>query len=59
LSRPLAHLEPHGLPILIGILFILPFLGAQPGVNLDFISWVIARATNAIVRLILLLTANS
>ena len=59
LSRPFARLEPYGLPILIGILFILPLLGAQLGVNLDFISWVIAQATNAIVRLILLLTANS
>jgi Zn-dependent protease len=59
LSRPLERIEPYGLPILIGILFILPLLGAQLGVNLDFIAWVIARATNAIVRLILLLTANS
>ena len=59
LSRPFARLEPYGLPILIGILFILPLLGAQLGVDLDFISWVIAQATNAIVRLILLLTANS
>jgi len=59
LSRPFARLEPYGLPILIGILFILPLLGAQLGINLDFISWVIAQATNAIVRLILLLTANS
>jgi Zn-dependent protease len=59
LARPLARLEPYGLPILIGILFILPLLGAQLGVNLDFISWVIAQGTNAIIRLILLLTANS
>ena len=59
LSRPFARLEPYGLPILIGILFILPLLGAQLGVNLDFISWVVAQATNAIVTLILLLTANS
>ena len=59
LSRPLARLEPYGLPILIGVLFILPLLGAQLGVNLDFISWVISQATNAIVRIILLLTANS
>ena len=59
LARPLARLEPYGLPILIGLLFILPLLGAQLGLNLDFISWVIAQSTNAIVRLILLLTANS
>jgi len=59
LARPLARLEPYGLPILIGALFILPLLGAQLGLNLDFISWVIAQSTNTIVRLILLLTANS
>ena len=33
-----ARLEPYGLMILIGLLIILPMLGAQLGVNLNYIS---------------------
>jgi Zn-dependent protease len=35
LARPLAQLEPYGLGILIGVIFILPLLGARLGVPLD------------------------
>ena len=35
LASPLARLEPYGLLILIGLLFILPMLGAQFGVDLS------------------------
>jgi Zn-dependent protease len=33
LAKPLARLEPYGLLILIGVLFVLPLLGAQLGFN--------------------------
>ena len=34
LAAPLARLEPYGMLILIGLLFIVPVLGAQMGVDL-------------------------
>jgi len=58
LAMPLASLEPYGILILIGLLFILPMLGAQLGVNLDIISRYIAQSTNAIIGIILQLTGN-
>ena len=59
LAVPLSRLEPYGLLILIGLLIVLPLIGAQLGLNLDFISQIIARFTNAIIGIILLLTANT
>jgi hypothetical protein len=46
------------LVILIGLLIILPMLGAQLGVNLNFISDTLAIATRAIINVILYLTGN-
>ena len=59
LARPLARLEPYGLPLLIGVLFILPMLGAQVGINLSFVSQFIARATYTIITVILLVTGHT
>src|SRR5947207_6390954 len=50
LASPLARLEPYGMLILIGLLFILPMLGAQLGVDLSIVSRVIATSTDAIIR---------
>ena len=44
--------------ILIGLLLILPLLGAQLGVDLSIVSRVIANATDAIIGIILRLTGN-
>ncbi len=59
LAKPLAQLEPYGLPLLIGILFILPILGAQFGINLSFVSQLIASVTYTIITVILVLTGNT
>ena len=59
LAMPLARLEPYGLPLLIGVLFILPILGAQLGINLSVVSRFIAGATYAVIRVILALTGNT
>src|SRR5215467_2799706 len=58
LASPLARLEPYGMLILIGLLFILPLLGAQLGVDLSIVSRVIASSTNSIIGAILALTGN-
>jgi hypothetical protein len=47
------------LSILVGVLFILPILGAQLGINLSVVSRFIATATYAVIRVILALTYNS
>jgi Zn-dependent protease len=56
---PLARLEPYGMLILIGLLFILPMLGAQMGVDLSIVSRVIASSTSAVIDAILRLTGNT
>ena len=59
LSKRLARLEPYGMVIfLIGLLFVLPLIGAQFGIDLSFVSHSISIATDAVIRVILLLTAN-
>ena len=56
---PLARLEPYGMLILIGLLLILPMLGAQLGVDFSIVSQVISSSTGAIIDAILRLTGNT
>jgi Zn-dependent protease len=55
----LARLEPYGMLILIGLLFILPMLGAQLGIDLNVVSRVIANSTSTIIDAILRWTGNT
>jgi Zn-dependent protease len=55
---PLARLERPGIFIVIGILFLLPFLGAQIGLDLDVFGWLIGGPTTAIVQLIVAATGH-
>jgi Zn-dependent protease len=41
LARPLARLEPYGMLILIGIIFILPMAGDRLGIGLDIFKWAV------------------
>ena len=59
LASPLARLEPFGMLILIAILILLPLAGSQFGLNLDVISTILRKATDTIIRFILLLTGNA
>jgi Zn-dependent protease len=58
MAAPIARLEPYGIAILLGLLIVLPMLGAQLGVNLSIVSRVIAISTGAILEVILRLTGN-
>jgi Zn-dependent protease len=58
LGLPLSRLEPFGMMILIGILILLPLLGAQLGLNLDVISVILRTVTGYVLRLLLFLTGN-
>ena len=63
LPRPaaaaLSRLEPYGILILIGLLIVLPLLGAQLGLNLDAVSRALAVATGVIINAIVHLTGNA
>ena len=59
LASPLARLEPYGMLILIGLLFILPMPGAQLGADLNIVSQLIASSTDSVIRTILRLTGNT
>jgi Zn-dependent protease len=58
LAIPLARLERHGMLILIGVIFLLPFLGAQLGMNLNILSWILLPPVNFLYGLVLSLTGH-
>ena len=58
LARLVSRAEPYGLLILIGLIVVLPLLGARLGINLDLISRLIVTSTNAVLGIILRLTGN-
>jgi hypothetical protein len=59
LAAPLARLEPYRMMILIGVLFILPIVGAQMGLDLNLVSQSIAKVTNAVIAIILWITGHA
>lgn len=58
LAVPLSQLEPYGLPILIGLLFILPLLGAQLGLDFSFVSQILATSSHFLIESLLRVTGN-
>ena len=56
LAKRFAGLEPYGLLIILGIIFILPLAGQNLGVNLDFFSRFIAWVSGAVINVILSVT---
>lgn len=58
LARPLSAIEPFGLMILIGALFLLPYAGAQIGIDLNIFSWLIGEPSRALIELIASLTGH-
>jgi Zn-dependent protease len=58
LAAAFARLEPFGMVILLGVLIVLPMLGAQLGVDLNVVSRVIATATSAVIDVIVRVTGN-
>jgi Zn-dependent protease len=58
IAFPLARLERYGLLILIGALFLLPFVGAQLGLDLNIFRWLIGVPAGALIELIATLTGH-
>src|SRR6266567_8420430 len=59
LAYPLSRLEPYGMLILIGLLILLPVIGAQLGLNLDVISAILRTLTGYVIRALLFVTGNA
>lgn len=58
LAFPLARLERFGMPILLAVVFLLPMLGRQIGVDLNLMSWFLGPAVDWVIELIQTLTGN-
>jgi len=59
LAYPLARIEPYGIPILLALLFVLPWVGGQLGLNLNILDYVIGVPMQALIKLVLTLTGQS
>lgn len=51
LARPLARLERYGFLIIIGIIFVLPMIGRQIGVDLEIFYWIVMVPVNWLAML--------
>jgi len=58
LAEPLARLEPYGMGILLGLLFILPMIGQQLGRNLDVVGWLLREPVGYTIIFIVGITGN-
>lgn len=59
LSLYLARLERYGMLVLIGALIVLPWIGAQMGVDLHIVQWIIGPVAERIAHFILWMTGNA
>ena len=59
LAYPLSRLEPYGMLILLGLLIVLPLVGAQLGLNLDVISAILRTLIGYVSGALLFITGNA
>ena len=59
LAYPLARLEPYGMPILLLLLFVLPWLGREIGMNLNILAYVIGVPMEALIEFVLRITGQA
>lgn len=59
LAVPLARLEPFGMPILLVVLFGVPLLGSQLGVDLNVFAWVVLLPSQILMDFILDVTGHA
>jgi len=59
LAYPLSRLEPYGMLILLGLLIVLPVIGAQLGLNLDVISAILRTLIGYVISALLFITGNA
>jgi Zn-dependent protease len=59
LAWPLSRVEPYGVLILLLFLFVLPFIGSEIGMDLNFAGRVISVPANWLIRVVLAITGQS
>jgi Zn-dependent protease len=59
LALPLARLERYGIGIVLLLLFVLPWIGAQIGWDLNILGWLVGVPAEALIRLVLAVTGQS
>lgn len=59
LAIPFARLERYGMAILLGLLFVLPLVGNQLGLNLNVVGWLLAWPVNELIGFVLTVTGNA
>jgi len=59
LAYHLARLERYGIGIVLLLLFVLPWVGAQAGWNIDILDWVVGKPADALIRFVLAITGQS
>ena len=52
LARPLSRLEPYGFFIILGLLFVLPFLGNAMGIDIGIAQWLVVAPAEWLSRAI-------
>jgi Zn-dependent protease len=52
MARPLSRLEPYGLFIILGLVFLLPLLGSTLGVDLGIMDWLVIAPAEWLSRVI-------
>lgn len=58
IAAPLSRLEPFGLFILIGAIFLLPYLGGQLGLDINIFHWLVGVPSRFLLELIATLTGH-
>lgn len=56
LGRPLARLEGYGIFIILGVVFLLPWIGGKLGMTLNVFEWLVVYPAAVLSRAILILT---
>ena len=56
LARPFYRTERYGMFILLALIFLLPWIGGQLGVDLNILGWILGPASDYLVQLIATLT---
>lgn len=59
LALPLARMEQYGILVLIAVLFLLPLLGREIGMDLNVFGWIMGPLVDRALDLIAALTGNS
>ncbi|HJU16019.1 MAG TPA: site-2 protease family protein [Stellaceae bacterium] len=59
LAYRLAQLERYGIGVVLLLLFVLPWIGAQIGWDLNILDWAVGVPADALIRFVLMITGQS